>query len=681
MAARLTFAALGSDTGGSIRMPAHFCGVTGFKTTVGLISRAGAMPLSQSLDTVGPLAQTVEDCALLVGLMAGADPEDPTTSTLPVPNYMAATTGSLKGLKIGVPTAFYVDDLDSEVARVLDETIATLTKEGAEIVKVELPDQRQLTAACQIVLATEAAAFHKRWMIERPQDYGAQVLMRLQNGLAIPAVTYLEAMRWRGPALAAYLAAVTGTDAVIAPVAPMPAVTIAESDVGNSLDAEAVIQRITNFTRPINYLGLPSLSIPTGFTGKGLPVGMQLIGRPFDEAGLSRIGAAFQRATDYHQRVPKAGMSNLVEIRDLNIRFTGERTVHAVNDISLSLGEGEVLGLLGESGSGKSVTLRALMRLLPQKRTQISGTVKVLGRDVLAMNDEQLSAFRGQTVSMIFQEPALALDPVYTIGDQIAESVMRHEGKSQKEGTARALEMLEVVRIPSAKRRLEAYPHEMSGGMRQRAMIALALACKPKILLADEPTTALDATVQIQILLLLRELQREFGMSVIFVTHDIGVAIEICDRVAVMYAGQIVEQGRLRDIVRSPVHPYAKGLLASTVHGAKRGQRLETIPGTPPSLDKAPASCSFAPRCSYAQPRCSERLPPNVQVSPDRTARCVLAEPAEVSLRANRSGAAIAIRRMAGLCRRGIARLLIRASASEARGSLGLQRRVTRSGP
>ena len=219
---------------------------------------------------------------------------------------MAATTGSLKGLKIGVPTAFYVDDLDSEVARVLDETIATLRREGAEIVKVELPDQRQLTAACQIVLATEAAAFHKRWMIERPQDYGAQVLMRLQNGLAIPAVTYLEAMRWRGPALAAYLAAVTGTDAVIAPVAPMPAVTIAESDVGNSLDAEAVIQRITNFTRPINYLGLPSLSIPTGFTGKGLPVGMQLIGRPFDEAGLSRIGAAFQRATDYHQRVPKA---------------------------------------------------------------------------------------------------------------------------------------------------------------------------------------------------------------------------------------------------------------------------------------------------------------------------------------------------------------------------------------
>jgi peptide/nickel transport system ATP-binding protein len=319
-------------------------------------------------------------------------------------------------------------------------------------------------------------------------------------------------------------------------------------------------------------------------------------------------------------------MTELVNVRNLNIRFTGDRTVHAVNDLSLSLREGEVLGLLGESGSGKSVTLRALMRLLPRKRTQISGQVQVLGRDVLALNDEELSAFRGQTVSMIFQEPGLALDPVYTIGQQIAETVIRHEGKSHNEAMARALEMLEVVRIPSAKRRLEAYPHEMSGGMRQRAMIALALACKPKILLADEPTTALDATVQIQILLLLRELQREFGMSVIFVTHDIGVAIEICDRVAVMYAGQIVEQGTLREIVRSPIHPYARGLLASTIHGAKRGERLETIPGTPPSLDKAPVNCAFAPRCGFAQPRCLNGLPPDVEVGPDRRARCVLAE-------------------------------------------------------
>jgi peptide/nickel transport system ATP-binding protein len=319
-------------------------------------------------------------------------------------------------------------------------------------------------------------------------------------------------------------------------------------------------------------------------------------------------------------------MTALVDVRDLSIRFSGERTVHAVNNLSFSVGEGEVLGLLGESGSGKSVTLRALMRLLPKKRTEIAGRIRVLGRDVLALDDEELSAFRGQDVSMIFQEPALALDPVYTIGRQIAETVMRHEGKSQSEARARALEMLEVVRIPSAKRRLDAYPHEMSGGMRQRAMIALALACRPKILLADEPTTALDATVQIQILLLLRELQREFGMSVIFVTHDIGVAIEICDRVAVMYAGEIVEQGTLSQIVRSPVHPYARGLLASTVHGAKRGERLETIPGTPPTLDKAPANCSFAPRCGFAEARCLDHLPPNVQMGGGRIARCVLAE-------------------------------------------------------
>jgi aspartyl-tRNA(Asn)/glutamyl-tRNA(Gln) amidotransferase subunit A len=305
VAARLTFAALGSDTGGSIRMPAHFCGVTGLKTTYGRISRAGAMPLSQSLDTVGPLARTVEDCALLLGLMAGADAEDPTAVAGPVPDYMAATQQPIKGLRIGVPSAFYVDDLDPEVARILDETVAVLQREGAVIIRVELPDQRQLTAACQLVLAVEAAAFHKRWLVERPQDYGPQVLMRLQNGLAISGVTYLETMRWRGSALSAHLAAVAGVDAVIAPVAPVAAPTIAESDVGNSPDAESVIQRLTRFTRPINYLGLPALSMPAGFTRGGLPVGMQLIGRSFDEAMLLRIGAAFQHVTDFHERVPK----------------------------------------------------------------------------------------------------------------------------------------------------------------------------------------------------------------------------------------------------------------------------------------------------------------------------------------------------------------------------------------
>ena len=305
VAARLTFAALGSDTGGSIRGPANFCGVTGLKTTVGRISRAGAMPLSQSLDTVGPLARTAEDCALLLGLMAGADALDPTAVAGPIPDYLAATRQPIAGLSIGVPTAFYVDDLDADVARVLDDTIAVLKREGARMVRVELPDQQQLSAACQLVLAVEAASFHKRWMIERPQDYGPQILMRLQNGLAVPGVSYLEAMRWRGPALSAHLAAMAGVDAVLAPVAPFPAPTLSESDVGNGPGAEAVIQRLTRFTRPSNYLGLPALAIPAGFTPRGLPVGMQLIGRSFDEATLLRIGAAFQRVTDFHDRVPE----------------------------------------------------------------------------------------------------------------------------------------------------------------------------------------------------------------------------------------------------------------------------------------------------------------------------------------------------------------------------------------
>lgn len=306
VAARLTFAALGSDTGGSIRMPANFCGVTGLKTTVGRISRAGVMPLSQSLDTVGPLAQTAEDCALLLGLMAGADPADRTAVDGDIPDYMAATRTSLAGRTVGIPKSFYVDNLDPEIARVLDETVAVLKHEGARVVQVDLPDQRQLSSACQIILAVEAAAFHKAWMIERPDDYGPQVLMRLQNGLAIPAVTYLEALRWRGPALSAYLASVANVDAILAPVAPVAAPTIVESDVGNKPGAEAVIQNITRFTRPINYLGLPSLAIPAGFTRTGLPVGMQLIGRPFDEAMLLGLGAAFQRSTNFHEQVPEA---------------------------------------------------------------------------------------------------------------------------------------------------------------------------------------------------------------------------------------------------------------------------------------------------------------------------------------------------------------------------------------
>jgi peptide/nickel transport system ATP-binding protein len=318
-------------------------------------------------------------------------------------------------------------------------------------------------------------------------------------------------------------------------------------------------------------------------------------------------------------------MSPIVEMRDVHVRFKGERTVHALNGVDITLKQGEVLGLLGESGSGKSVTLRALMRMLPPKRSEITGTIRVGDKDVVAMNDAELENLRGGIVSMIFQEPMLALDPVYTIGDQIAEAVVRHKGVSWADGRKRALEMLEGVRIPSARRRLENFPHEMSGGMRQRAMIALALSCGPKVLLADEPTTALDATVQIQILVLLRELQREMGMAVIFVTHDIGVAVEISDRIAVMYGGRIVETGALHDVVKSPTHPYTRGLLSSTVIGGVRGKKLDTIPGAPPRLDQLPQGCAFAPRCKLVQPICREGEITDVLLAPGRSVRCIMA--------------------------------------------------------
>jgi peptide/nickel transport system ATP-binding protein len=313
----------------------------------------------------------------------------------------------------------------------------------------------------------------------------------------------------------------------------------------------------------------------------------------------------------------------LVEVRDLTVRFDGPRPVHAVNGVSFELKAGETLGILGESGSGKSVTLKTLLRLLPEPKARIGGTVRVAGHDVLGMRGQALADYRGRTTAMIFQDPALALDPVYTIGDQIAEAVIRHEGSDARTGRARALEMLERVRIPSPERRVKAYPHELSGGMRQRAMIALALACRPKLLLADEPTTALDATVQIQILLLLRELQREFGMAMVFVTHDIGVAVEVSDRVAVMYAGSMVETGSLREVVRDPRHPYTQGLLAANLHGARKGERLGAIPGAPPSLDQAPTICSFAPRCSMREPTCEAGLPPAIALTPGRLVRCV----------------------------------------------------------
>ena len=256
--------------------------------------------------------------------------------------------------------------------------------------------------------------------------------------------------------------------------------------------------------------------------------------------------------------------SPLVEVNDLSVKFVSrEATVHAVNKISFAAQRGEVLCILGESGSGKSVTLRTLMRLLPG-RAKVEGSVHVNGRDVLAMGSRELRDLRGGLVAMIFQEPMTALDPVYTVGQQIGETVRRHTGCGRTAARARALELLELVRIPSAARRLDAYPHELSGGLRQRAMIAMALSCDPQLLLADEPTTALDATVQVQVLILLRRLQRELGMGMIFVTHDLGVAAEIADRIAVMYAGRIVEVGPVAQVLSEPAAP---------LHGGAAGAR------------------------------------------------------------------------------------------------------------
>lgn len=314
----------------------------------------------------------------------------------------------------------------------------------------------------------------------------------------------------------------------------------------------------------------------------------------------------------------------MVAVRDLNVRFKrGGQTLSAVNGVSLQVAKGEVLALIGESGSGKSVTLRALMRLHSERSTTIEGQIEIAGQDLMKLSRSQLQDLRGPVASMIFQEPLLALDPVYTIGQQIVEALRRHRSMSKAEARAAALEALRSVRIPSPEQRLDAYPHEMSGGMRQRAMIALALACKPQILLADEPTTALDATVQIQILILLRELQQALGLSIIFVTHDIGAAVEVADRVAVMYGGRIVEQAPLAELLENPQHPYTQVLLGTRPKdGLRKGERLISIPGAPPDLAKLPAGCAFAPRCPRASDVCRSEVPAIEDIFAEHSVSC-----------------------------------------------------------
>jgi peptide/nickel transport system ATP-binding protein len=323
--------------------------------------------------------------------------------------------------------------------------------------------------------------------------------------------------------------------------------------------------------------------------------------------------------------IPLPNREPVLRVDNLTTRFKRRNIdVAAVNGISFSLHAGETMTILGESGSGKSVSLKALMGLLPEY-AQVEGKVWLNGREMLAMPKPELAKLRGAAISMIFQEPMAALDPVYTIGEQIAETIVQHEGIDRRAAMKRALELLEQVKIPSAARRLKNYPHEMSGGMRQRAMIALALACSPSVLLADEPTTALDVTVQIQILLLLRQLQEELGMAIVFVTHDVGAAAEISDWIAVMYAGRFVESGTVREIMRAPKHPYTQGLLQSTVHGGLRGRVLETIPGSPPNMAELPIGCAFAPRCRHVGDGCRSGTIPVVTTRTGAMVRCVRA--------------------------------------------------------
>jgi peptide/nickel transport system ATP-binding protein len=316
-------------------------------------------------------------------------------------------------------------------------------------------------------------------------------------------------------------------------------------------------------------------------------------------------------------------MKPLVEVRDLTVNFVSrDSNVRAVNGVSFDVMPGEVLCIIGESGSGKSVTMRSLMQLHPRSRSVISGSMRVGQHDIMALSEKEMGAVRGSVISMIFQEPMTALDPVYTIGDQIAETVMRHEKCSKEDAMKRALELLQMVKVPSPERRLKAFPHELSGGLRQRAMMAVALSCRPALLLADEPTTALDATVQIQVLIVLRKLQEEFGMGVIFVTHDLGVAAQIADKVAVMYAGRIIEYGSVREVLLNPKHPYTLGLLSSTVHGQNRDTDIDAIPGSPPDLRFLPPGCSFAPRCKYASEVCQEGFPPEQTDQNAHMVRC-----------------------------------------------------------
>jgi oligopeptide/dipeptide ABC transporter ATP-binding protein len=314
----------------------------------------------------------------------------------------------------------------------------------------------------------------------------------------------------------------------------------------------------------------------------------------------------------------------LLKINQLQTHFhIGKRIVKAVDGVSFEVNPGETLALVGESGCGKSVTAMSIMRLVPEPPAQLQGEVLFEGRNILQMPMAQVRDIRGKDIAMIFQEPMTSLNPAYTIGEQIAEAVQVHNQVEQKAAWARAVEMLELVGIPAAAQRAKDYPHQMSGGMRQRVMIAMALACNPRLLLADEPTTALDVTIQAQILDLIRKLAREFNTALILITHDLGVVAEMAQNMAVMYAGRIVEQGTVADVFACPYHPYTAGLMDSIprLDGSKK-QRLYTIEGMVPDLAALPAGCSFADRCEYVQEKCRNKRPELVWTADSRQVAC-----------------------------------------------------------
>lgn len=316
---------------------------------------------------------------------------------------------------------------------------------------------------------------------------------------------------------------------------------------------------------------------------------------------------------------------HLIEVNSLRTHFNTERgKVTAVDDVSFHIDEGEILGVVGESGCGKSVTSQSILRLLDEKVTaSYEGEINFKGTNLFSLNKNQMDKIRGNDIAMIFQDPLSSLNPVFTVGSQIMESILLHQKVSKKEAEKLAVDMLRLVGIPAPEKRIKEYPHELSGGMQQRVMIAIALSCQPKLLIADEPTTALDVTIQAQILELIKELNKELGMGVMFITHDLGVVAELCQRVVVMYLGQIVEEAEVKDLFHRPLHPYTKGLIASIPQmDGDRSQKLHVIEGSVPSLENVPNGCRFAGRCKFATELCLEKAPELEEKGNGRKVRC-----------------------------------------------------------